>query len=125
MIVLDASALLAYLFKETGHEEVAQHIDDCCLSTVNLSEVIGRFARDGHDVQQVLNRILSTTIDIVPFTAVQAALAASLLPQTKPLGLSLADRACLSLALSRKIPVITADKVWSQTSFGLQITILR
>ena len=45
MIVLDACALLAYLFKETGHEIVAQYMGDCCLSAVNLSEEIGRFAR--------------------------------------------------------------------------------
>jgi PIN domain nuclease of toxin-antitoxin system len=47
MIVLDASALLAYLFKETGHEIVAKYIEDACISTVNLSEVAGRLIRDG------------------------------------------------------------------------------
>jgi PIN domain nuclease of toxin-antitoxin system len=125
MIVLDASALLAYLFKESGHEVVAQYMGDCCLSTVNLSEVIGRFARDGHDPQQVFTRLSAAGIEFVPFTAVQATLAASLLPQTKPLGLSLADRACLSLALARNIPVITADQAWQQTNFGLQIIVIR
>ena len=44
MVVLDASALLAYLFKETGHERVALSIEDACISTVNLSEVAGRGA---------------------------------------------------------------------------------
>ncbi|NOS89744.1 MAG: twitching motility protein PilT [Methylococcaceae bacterium] len=33
MIVLDASALLAYLFEETGHQVVAQYIEDACIST--------------------------------------------------------------------------------------------
>ena len=46
MTVLDASALLAFLFRETGHEQVAAALDSACLSTVNLSEVLGRFARD-------------------------------------------------------------------------------
>ncbi|MCP4362357.1 MAG: type II toxin-antitoxin system VapC family toxin [Chloroflexi bacterium] len=125
MIALDASALLAYLFKEVGHTQIDEYIDECCLSTVNLSEVIGRFARDGHDSQKVLKRILSTNIEVVSFTAAQAALAASLLPPTKPFGLSLADRACLSLALDRDIPVVTADQVWHQTNFGLQIIVIR
>lgn len=31
MTVLDASALLAFLFAETGHEQVAEVLDDCCL----------------------------------------------------------------------------------------------
>lgn len=49
MIVLDASALLAYLFEETGHQVVAQYIEDACISTVNLCEVAGRLVRDGVD----------------------------------------------------------------------------
>jgi PIN domain nuclease of toxin-antitoxin system len=125
MIALDASALLAYLFKEIGHEQVVQYINDCCLSTVNLSEVIGRFARDGHDPQHVFKRLSATNIEFVPFTATQATLAASILPQTKLLRLSLADRACLSLGLVRNIPVVTADQAWQQTSFGLQIVVIR
>lgn len=40
MIVLDASAVLALLFREPGHEEVAARIRGSCLSTVNLSEVL-------------------------------------------------------------------------------------
>jgi len=49
MIALDSSALLAYMFREAGHEIVAEKIGESCISTVNLSEVISRFARDGHD----------------------------------------------------------------------------
>jgi PIN domain nuclease of toxin-antitoxin system len=111
MIALDASALLAFLFRETGHERVTPFIDDACLSAVNLSEVIGRFVRDGHDAQLVLKQISATSIEIVPFSREQAALAASLQPQTQPFGLSLADRACLSLALERNIAAVTADRI--------------
>lgn len=34
MIVLDASALLAYLFREPGHEMVAQYLESAYISTV-------------------------------------------------------------------------------------------
>lgn len=125
MIALDASALLALLFRENGHEQVARYLDDCCLSTVNLSEVIARFARDGHDPQMALRQLAATSIEIVPFTANQAALAAAFLPQTRHLGLSLADRACLALALSRDIPALTADLVWQQAALGVEILIIR
>ncbi len=125
MIALDASALLALLFRENGHEIVASHIDDCCLSTVNLSEVIARFARDGHDPQIALHQLAATSIEIVPFTANQAALAAAFLPPTRHLGLSLADRACLALALSRGIPALTADQVWQQANIGVEVVIIR
>lgn len=125
MIALDASALLAFLFQEDGHEQVAEHLDECCLSTVNLSEVIGRFARDSYDPQMVLRQIMATRIEIVAFSSNQAALAAALLPQTRSLGLSLADRACLSLALARQIPALTADLVWQQTDIGVEIVTIR
>lgn len=60
MIVLDASALLAYLFKETGHEIVAKYIEEACISTVNLSEVIGRLIRDGIDPIPLIQQIERT-----------------------------------------------------------------
>ena len=47
MIALDASAFLAFLFREKGYERVGAVLDQACLSTVNLAEVIGRFVQDG------------------------------------------------------------------------------
>ncbi|MFO1423011.1 MAG: type II toxin-antitoxin system VapC family toxin [Candidatus Competibacteraceae bacterium] len=125
MMALDASALLAFLFREPGHEQVGAMLDAACLSTVNLAEVIGRFVRDGHDAHQVLQKLTSTTIEIAPFTAEDAVLAASLIPATQPLGLSLGDRACLALALSRNIPAITADRIWTQLHVGVTIQFVR
>ncbi len=125
MIALDASALLAFLFREPGHERVGAILDTACLSTINLAEVIGRFVRDGHDADPVLRRLTATAIEIVPFTAADAALAASLIPATRALGLSLGDRACLALALARDIPAITADRVWIQLQIGVTVQLIR
>lgn len=125
MIALDASALLAFLFRETGHEQVVSFLNDSCLSTVNLSEVIGRFVRDGYDAHLVLKQIMTTAVEIVPFSPEQAKIAATLQPQTRPLGLSLADRACLSLALERNIAVLTADRIWQEVSAGVEVIVIR
>ena len=57
MIVLDASALLAYLFRETGHHIVEKYLESACISTVNLSEVAGRFTRDGLDASWAPQRL--------------------------------------------------------------------
>ena len=62
MIALDASALLAFLFREPGHERVGAILDTACLSTINLAEVIGRFVRDGHDADSVLRRLTATAV---------------------------------------------------------------
>ena len=125
MIVLDASALLAYLFREHGHERVAAVLADSCLSTVNLSEVIGRFVRDGHDAAEVMRHLMAMPIEIVIFGSRDAALAASLVPATRRLGLSLGDRACLALAVTRNIAAITADRTWLRLNVGIAIESIR
>ena len=125
MIALDASALLAFLFRETGHEAVAEVMQESCMSTVNLSEVIGRFVRDGHDGHQVRLRLEASAIELVPFLTEDAALAAALLPCTRPLGLSLGDRACLALGAARGISVMTADRVWQDVACGVTVNLIR
>ncbi len=110
MIVLDASAVLALLFREAGHTQVAAHLDQSCVSTVNLAEVIGRFVRDGHPATDIWRQVAALPIEVVPFTAVEAVIAAAMLPRARPLGLSIADRACLALAIRRDLPVLTADR---------------
>jgi PIN domain nuclease of toxin-antitoxin system len=92
---------------------------------VNLSEVISRFARDGHNPWSVLHQITQSAVETVPFLAEDAALAAALIPAARPLGLSLGDRACLALAISRKISVYTADRIWAQLKVEVSIQIIR
>jgi PIN domain nuclease of toxin-antitoxin system len=125
VIALDASALLAYLFVETGHEQVAAQIEHCCISTVNLAEVAARFARDGHDPRAVCDRIGASSIEIVPFLTDAAATVAALAPLTHARGLSLGDRACLALAMEREIPALTADRAWSDLKLPVEIRLLR
>jgi ribonuclease VapC len=125
MIVLDASVVLAYLFGEAGHAEVARHLDGACMSTVNLAEVLGRVAQDGHDPRVVARGIAKGGVEIVPFTRAHAAAAAALLSRTRSRGLGLADRACLALATTRGIPVLTADRSWAQLPLDVPVHLLR
>ncbi|MCB9740036.1 MAG: type II toxin-antitoxin system VapC family toxin [Deltaproteobacteria bacterium] len=125
MIVLDASALLAFLFREPGHEAVARVLDRAVMSTVNLAEVLARFARDGHDVAQIRLRLESGAVELVPFDAVQAQICANLLPTTRSAGLSLGDRACLALASARGCEAMTADRAWAALDVGVVIRTIR
>lgn len=125
MIVLDASALLAFLFGETGGERVGPLLDNSGMSTVNLSEVLGRFARDGHDPDIVSARLSATSLEIVPFARGHALFAALLLPLTRPIGLSFADRACLALAQARGISAVTADRDWKKLNVKTEIVLIR
>lgn len=125
MIVLDASALLALLFREEGSEQVVDRLHSSLMSTVNLSEVLGRFARDGHDPVPVLNRLTASPIEFVAFGVAESSEAASLLHLTSEFGLSLGDRACLSLARLRGLPALTADRVWAGLSIDVDIQLIR
>lgn len=125
MIVLDASALLAYMFSKDGHEKVAACIEDSCISTVNLSEVLGRFARDGHPVSGVRAALESSSIEFVEFSLGMAQKAAELTPGCQRPGLSLGDRACLALAIERTLPLLTADRVWLELSLPIRVETIR
>jgi PIN domain nuclease of toxin-antitoxin system len=125
MSVLDASALLAFLFREPGHDQVLPEIAGGCMSAVNLSEVLGRFVRDGHDTVLVGRRIREAGLEIVPFEMEDAVLAANLRGQNDRVGLSLGDRACLALAMARGLPAITADRLWADLRLPVPIRLIR
>jgi ribonuclease VapC len=125
MIALDASALLAFLLRERGHERVRELLEGACMSTVNFSEVLGRFARAGQDVGLIAEKLLATPIELVEFSAEHAVIAAALAPATQAEGLSLGDRACLALARERRIPAITADRAWRRLDLDIVIETIR
>jgi len=125
VIVLDSSALLAMLFFEPGSERVAELVPQSCMSTVNLAEVLGRLARDGRALDEVLERLDQMGIAWIDFDRELAAGAAALLLPTAPWGLSLGDRACLALARLRNLPAVTADRAWAQLDLGIGIEVVR
>jgi ribonuclease VapC len=125
MIALDSSALLAFMFREEGHEVVGGRMQGACMTTVNLCEVLGRFARDGHAPGDVMARLGSTQVEWVAFEVELCEIAAGLVPRVRPLGLSLGDRACLALGIGRSIPVLTADVAWKRLDLGIEIVCIR
>lgn len=64
-------------------------------------------------------------LSIVPFDDELAYDCAGLRPVTKHLGLSLGDRACLALAKREVLPVLTADRVWSELDIGVEVRLIR
>lgn len=123
--VLDASAVLALLQKETGHEKVAAALAGARISTVNLAEVGSRLANLGRSVVQVRTMLLALGLRIVPFDQDQAFETARLRPLTRSLALSLSDRSCLALARLQKLPAMTTDRAWRNLSLGIQIAVIR
>lgn len=113
MYVLDASALLVYLNDERGGEEVEKLLDDALISTVNLSEVLQKASQRGIDPVRLASEVSGMGVHSVAFDAPMAATAATLWAHTRHLGLSLADRACLSLTAQTNAIAVTADHAWT------------
>jgi len=125
--VLDASALIAFLVREPGYELVERLIDDCWISTVNLSEVVAFLGRGGAGAAEIREEIHSLSLNVVGFDEALAVDAGLMARQTRQIGLSLADRACLALARRQAVPVITADRVWADIAdaVGVEIVLIR
>lgn len=111
-VVLDASALLAFLQNETGGNNVEKYLSNACMSSVNFSEVITILNQNGIH-ENIAKEVITDIIhEIVPFDSEQAFFTAVLRQESKKFGLSFGDRACLVLAQQKKATVLTADKVW-------------
>ncbi|MGA2964627.1 MAG: type II toxin-antitoxin system VapC family toxin [Terriglobales bacterium] len=125
-IVLDASAVLALLNNEPGANKLTTELlSNATCSTVNLAEVQAKLVSEGIAPEEAWEDTFSPIREAAPFTAEQARIAGTLVTQTRALGLSLGDRACLALALALKAPVYTADKSWQNLKLGLSIHLIR
>ena len=125
--MLDASALLALLLDEPGAGRVTALLDDAAISAVNLSEVVGQYARRGIAVSEIRRMLSLFSIQVIPFDDALAFDAGLLVPKTRSAGLSLGDRACLALALQLGATALTADRSWSRISraIGVEIELIR
>jgi len=123
--VLDASALLAYLQDEKGSELIDAILPQSVISSVNWSEVVQKSISNKVDTKGLRGELETLGLIINPFTLEQAELAAELWQTSKEYGLSLGDRACLSLGIDLNVPVYTTDKVWTLLNLPITIRCLR
>jgi ribonuclease VapC len=124
--VLDASAILAIALEERGFESLlGPAFAESVASTVNLAEAQSRLVRLGSPPREAWQSACSTVHASVPFDDEQAQLTGALFSQTRALGLSLGDRACLALGMTLNVPVYTADKAWKKLRLSIPIHIIR
>jgi ribonuclease VapC len=121
VIILDASALLAFLLREPGHEKIAPRLAGALMSSANLAEVLSKMAERGEDPDFFHQEIRALGISIEDLTEAHAADAARMRRETSSRGLSLGDRLCLALARDRNLPVLTTDRAWLGFDFGIPV----
>ena len=125
-IVLDASAMLAILNGDAGADKLTPRLlSDATASTVNLAEVQSKLVGHGLDPDDAWEAAISPVRESAAFTDEQAKIAGGLVSKTRPLGLSLGDRACLALGIALGAPVYTADQSWKGLRLGIRIHLIR
>ncbi len=123
-VVLDASALLALLNREPGHEEIARIITHAAISAVNLSEVAAKLAESGMPGEEIRNALEGLALETHDFGRELAFQAGLLRPSTRSRGLSLGDRACLALGQQLNLPVLTTDRAWEGLDLGVEVRLI-
>jgi ribonuclease VapC len=126
-MILDASALLAFLLAEPGQDQVAEALlQQPSMTTVNFAEVAAKYVQRGAKAQAeaLAERLPVVMVPVDTDLALRSALMADL---TKPFGLSLGDRICLALGARSGLPVLTADRVWADVAerVGARVTLIR
>ena len=124
-VVLDASALLAFLHEERGGERVSSVLEGAHVSAVNWSEVLQKSLQRDVDIDGMQQEFTEVGVIFEPFTPEQAEIAARLFTRTENHGLSLTDRACLALAVDKGLPVLTADRAWGRLKLDVTIEMVR
>ena len=124
-VVLDASALLAWLHDEPGAEVVDPLLPGSVLSTVNLAEAWQKLDQHGTDADRALRRVRLLGVRTEPFSDDDAVRAARLWSRGHRAGLSLGDRCCLALAVRLGTPVLTADRAWREIETPVEVRVIR
>jgi len=124
-IVLDTSALLAFVNGEPGGEAVAYVIGDAVISAVNLAEAVTKLVDRGATLDVARDALAMADYEVADFDRAQAEAAGALIAITRPKGLSLGDRACLALAQRERTVALTADRSWAELDVGVEVRLFR
>jgi len=123
--VLDASAILAYLQSEPGSETIEDVLSGAAVSSVNWSEVVQKTLASKIAANNLRDDFEALGVRVHEFTADDAETAAALWQATRNFGLSLADRACLSLGMRLSLQVWTTDRNWARLKIKVPVRVVR
>ncbi len=128
---MDASALIAYFRQEVGYQQVERLLlkGDLFLSSVNRTEIKGKLVGMGAFTPREVNESLANLeelLEVIPFDNKQSDVAAYYYARRNPYKFSLGDCACLALAETKSVSVVTAEVAWSKLpSLPFKVVVIR
>ena len=126
--MIDASAVLAYLFEERGGDEARAWMDrGATISTANAQEVMAKLVDRGTSREDARADVDLLTLDMIDLTVEDAEEAAAMIALTKPYGLSAGDRCCLALGRRLGLPIVHAEQRWQALAddLGIELVLVR
>jgi PIN domain nuclease of toxin-antitoxin system len=129
-MVVDASALIAYLRHEAGYKQVERLLlKGGLLSSVNRTEIKGKLVGMGiftaNHIDEALTN-LGELLEVIPFDTKQSDVAAYYYARRHPYNLSLGDCACLALAETKNVSIVTAESAWAKLpDLPFKVTLIR
>ncbi|MEQ1668081.1 MAG: type II toxin-antitoxin system VapC family toxin [Sulfuriferula sp.] len=126
-VVLDTSAVLAYLFNEAGADEVYPVLEAGfgIISSVNYAELVGKLVDQAMPIDVIRETLFDLELEVVEYNEAQAFATGTLRIVSKAFGLSLGDRACLALGVVMNLPILTADRVWLNVPLSTKVRVIR
>ena len=125
--VLDASAVLAWLFRERGEQLVDRMLEHGALSTVNLAEVLYRSDEAGMEIEGLEQDLKALGLRVVSFKDGDARLVPEIrrAARRERQRLSLADCCCLATGVRLNLPVVGGDQAWESLQLGVDVHPIR
>jgi ribonuclease VapC len=126
--ILDSTAVLAFLNRETGHESITDVLAaGAGVCTANVAEIVGVLMRRGLTAEDAIQALEDLPLTIVDVDLDLATRAGIMQQPTRRYGLSLGDRLCLALAARERLPVLTTDRIWAQAGpvVGVEVRLIR
>lgn len=124
-VLLDTSAVIAYLLDEPGGDLVGEALDDAIIAAPNAAEIVSVLMRRGSSESSAIAMLRQLEVEVIPFDETLAMQTGGMIAKTRHLGLSLGDCACLALGQARGATVMTADRVWDRLDLPVRIQCIR
>ncbi|MEU3420086.1 PIN domain-containing protein [Streptomyces murinus] len=133
-VVLDASAVLAWVFNEKGADIVDELLPQAATTAANFTEVTYVCLRRGYSHPQLHQDLTALGLSVEPTTADQAVRAGQLIHESQQARqqhagrtLALGDALCIALGERLNRPLVTGDILWKdlEERFTVPVHLIR
>lgn len=95
------------------------------ISAVNVCEIVAQMLDRGSPYDEVVSGLGDLNFMTATFDDERGRRAGELRKRARARNISLADRACLALAIETRLPVYTTDTAWTKLDLGIDIRLIR